>query len=189
MNRPAINSALAFAFVFLVGCSSSSSPEVATDSQGTYYVNDCAILAEPVEQIGPPVGQVIDGIVVDGDDAPIISVGPDSSPASALTITDLRPGNGPSAEMGDTITVNYCGVGQSTGAIFDSSWANGVPATFPLEQGRLIQGWVDGVPGMQIGERRLLVIPSEQGYGSQSVGSIEPNETLIFVVELLSIDN
>lgn len=175
--------------VFLVGCSASSSPEVSPDAQGAYYVNDCSVLTEAIEQIGPPTGQVVDGIVISGDDAPIISVGPEAIPATSLSITDLRPGNGPSAVLGDTITVNYCGVGQSTGSIFDSSWASGMPATFPLEQGRLIQGWVEGVPGMQIGERRLLVIPSELGYGSQSVGSIQPNETLIFVVELISIDN
>lgn len=186
---PAITISLSLPLALLVGCSSSSSPEAVPDSEGTYLVNECSILAGPVEQIGPPMGQLIDGIVVGDDEVPVISVGPDSSPASALSITDLRPGNGPSAELGDTITVNYCGIGQSTGALFDSSWASGMPATFSLEQGRLIQGWVDGVPGMQIGERRLLIIPSEQGYGSQSVGSIQPNETLIFVVELISINN
>lgn len=137
--------------VLLAGCSASSSPEVSPDAQGAYYVNDCAVLTEAIEQIGPPTGQVVDGIVISGDDAPVISVGSETTPATSLSITDLRPGNGPSAVLGDTITVNYCGVGQSTGSIFDSSWASGMPATFPLEQGRLIQGWVEGVPGMQIG--------------------------------------
>lgn len=152
-------------------------------------MNDCALRSTAVEQIGAPVGQEFDGIVIGGDDVPVISVGPDSKPASELLVTDLRPGNGPSAAIGDTISVNYCGVGQATGSLFDSSWANGQPATFPLVQDGLIQGWIDGVQGMQVGERRLLIIPSELGYGNQAVGSILPNETLIFVVELVSIDS
>lgn len=183
---------LAFVFVpslFLVGCGNDSTADSTADSTGTYFVNDCAIRAGAVEQIGAPVGQAIDGLVIGGEDIPIIGVGPDSTPVDELQITDLRPGNGPSAELGDTITVNYCGVGQSTGSLFDSSWANGEPATFPLIEGGLIQGWVDGVPGMQLGERRLLVIPPSLGYGNQAVGTIEPNETLIFVVELISIDS
>lgn len=173
----------------LAGCSSSTETEAPGDDTGTYFVNDCALRSTAVEQVGAPVGQVIDGIVIGGDDVPVISVGPDSQPASELLVTDLRPGNGPSAALGDTITVNYCGIGQSTGSLFDSSWANGQPATFPVVQGGLIQGWIDGVTGMQVGERRLLIIPSELGYGNQAVGSILPNETLIFVVELVSIDS
>jgi len=97
---------------------------------------------------------------------PIISVGPDSAPATELVVSDLTPGNGESVALGNTITVNYCGVGQITGAIFDSSWARGEAATFQLSPGALIEGWTQGVPGMQIGERRLLEIPGELGYGS-----------------------
>ena len=74
----------------------------------------------------------------------------------------------------------------STGKIFDSSWTRGQPATFPLEAGGLIQGWVDGIPGMQPGGQRLLVIPPDLGYGSTGRGTIAPDETLVFVVDLVA---
>jgi len=64
----------------------------------------------------------------------------------------------------------------------------GEPATFGLNPGGLIEGWVQGVPGMQIGERRLLQIPGDLGYGANGTGGIAPNETLIFVVELVDIN-
>ena len=159
-----------------------------TDAMASFSVNDCGVGAAPVIQEGAPEGIAIDGLVIGGSDVPIISVGPDSAPATDLIISDLVPGNGASAAVGDTITVNYCGVGQSTGAMFDSSWVRGEPATFGLNPGGLIEGWVQGVPGMQIGERRLLQIPADLGYGASGTGGIEPNETLIFVVELVDIN-
>ncbi|MCH9830331.1 MAG: FKBP-type peptidyl-prolyl cis-trans isomerase, partial [Actinomycetia bacterium] len=60
-------------------------------------------------------------------------------------------------------------------------------ATFQLLPGALIEGWTQGVPGMQIGERRLLEIPGSLGYGVNPPGGIEVDETLIFVIELVSI--
>ena len=78
-------------------------------------------------------------------------------------------------------------MGLATGTLFDSSWARGAPATFPLTQGSLIQGWIDGIPGMQVGERRVLVIPSELAYGDNPPPGIAPGETLVFVVELLGV--
>ena len=74
-----------------------------------------------------------------------------------------------------------------TGALFDASWARGTAATFPLSQGQLIQGWVDGIPGMQVGERRVLLIPSDLAYGDSPPPGIEPGETLLFIVELLGV--
>jgi peptidylprolyl isomerase len=177
----------------LSACSSDSDADSDAGSivatTGTYSVNDCALAAGPVVQEGAPEGLSVNGLVIGGTDIPIISVGPDSRPAVDLVTSDLIPGNGDSVQVGDTITVNYCGVGQSTGAIFDSSWARGAPATFQLAPGALIEGWTQGVPGMQIGERRLLEIPGDLGYGANPPGGIEPDETLIFVVELVSIDS
>lgn len=172
----------------LAACSGGSTEESTADSRATYSVNDCGLGAAPVIQNGAPEGIAIDGLVIGGTDIPIISVGPDSQPAVDLIISDLAPGNGASVAIGDTITVNYCGVGQSSGAMFDSSWARGEPATFGLNPGGLIEGWVQGVPGMQIGERRLLQIPGDLGYGANGTGGIAPNETLIFVVELVDIN-
>ena len=193
MRRHIFTAVIAVTSMFLVvGCSSSqdADPEFTegSNASGPYLVNDCGVVAAPVSSESAPAGTAIDGLVIGQDAIPSVSVGPDSAPASELLSTELVPGNGASVALGDTITVDYCGVGQSTGALFDSSWARGEPATFSLEPGALIEGWTQGVPGMQIGERRLLEIPGDLGYGANPPGGIEPNETLIFVVELVSID-
>jgi len=187
-----LTSAIALSsLALLAGCSSSTDtdPEF-TDSgsaSGPYSINDCAALAGPVISETAPAGIAIDGLVIGEDAVPSIAVGPESAPAVDLISNELSPGNGASVAVGDTITVNYCGVGQITGALFDSSWARGEPATFQLLPGALIEGWTQGVPGMQIGERRLLEIPGSLGYWVNPPGGIEVDETLIFVIELVSI--
>jgi len=177
--------------IFLTGCSSSqdSDPEFPDSgaSSGPYSVNDCATLGSPIISETAPPGLAVNGLVIGEDAVPTISVGPESVPAVELNSQQLIPGSGASVAIGDTITVNYCGVGQITGALFDSSWARGEPATFDLVPGGLIEGWTQGVPGMQVGERRLLQIPGDLGYGANPPGGIEVDETLIFVVELVSI--
>ncbi len=192
MRKPLLTTAIALtALVLITGCSSSQDADPQfTDSgsgSGPYLVNDCAVVGAPVSSETAPAGTAIDGLVIGGETIPSISVGPDSVPAVELVSTELIPGGGANVAVGDTITVNYCGVGQSTGALFDSSWARGEPATFQLAPGALIEGWTQGVPGMQIGERRLLEIPGDLGYGASPPGGIEANETLIFVIELVSI--
>jgi peptidylprolyl isomerase len=117
--------------------------------------------------------------------APAITIATDASPATELGVADITVGTGAAAKAGDTLTVNYCGVGLGTKAVFDSSWTRGEPATFPLDG--LIPGWQEGLPGMQVGGQRLLVIPSDLGYGEQGTQGIPPNETLVFVVQLESI--
>ena len=99
---------------------------------------------------------------------------------------DVVEGTGDPVAAGATVTVDYCGVGLDSGAIFDSSFARGQPATFPLDG--VITGWQDGIPGMKPGGRRVLVIPGDQAYGpNPPPGSgIGPNETLVFVVDMLS---
>lgn len=150
-------------------------------------MNDCGTLGSPVvSEIAPP-GIAIDGLVISEDVVPTISVGPNSAPAAELVSQQLIAGSGASVVVGDTISVNYCGVGQISGALFDSSWARGEAATFDLVPGGLIEGWTQGVPGMQVGERRLLEIPGDLGYGANPPGGIEVDETLIFVVELVAI--
>jgi peptidylprolyl isomerase len=73
----------------------------------------------------------------------------------------------------------------STGKIVDTSWTSGKPATFPLAN--VIPGWQQGLPGMKVGGRRLLIIPPALGYGANGAGPIAPNETLIFVVDLIAV--
>lgn len=105
---------------------------------------------------------------------------------TTLVIEDLITGIGTPVVATDSVTVNYIGVACSTGKIFDSSWANGKAVTFPLNQ--VIRGWSQGLVGMQPNGRRLLVIPSDLAYGAAGQGDIAPDESLIFVVDLVTAD-
>jgi len=102
-----------------------------------------------------------------------------------LQIEDLMVGTGQEVESGDTITVNYLGTLQN-GTKFDSSYDRNQPFTTQIGVGQVIQGWDEGIVGMKVGGKRKLIIPSSLGYGSQPAGSIPPNSTLIFEVELLN---
>jgi hypothetical protein len=148
---------------------------------------DCTSLqVMPVD--APPASATTVGFasaIFQPNGAPAITVATDATPATELGVADITVGTGAEAKAGDTLTVNYCGAGLGTQAVFDSSWTRGEPATFPLDG--LIPGWQEGLPGMQVGGQRLLVIPSELGYGEQGTQGIPPNETLVFVVQLESI--
>ena len=118
---------------------------------------------------------------------PVVTV-PDSAPPSDLVKIDDVVGDGPEATSGNTVTVHYVGVSWSTGQQFDASWDRREPFQFGLGAGMVIQGWDDGVAGMKVGGRRTLHIPPDMGYGSRGAGGvIAPNETLIFVVDLLDV--
>jgi peptidylprolyl isomerase len=109
---------------------------------------------------------------------------PSAAPPCRLVIHDIVKGTGAEAKAGATVTVQYLGVSWSTKQQFDSSWDRGQPATFALSQ--VIPGWTQGIPGMKEGGRRELVIPPSLGYGAPgSPPSIGPNETLVFVIDLI----
>ena len=110
---------------------------------------------------------------------------PEGVPSTELVTEDLVVGDGAEVTPGAEVTINYVGVSCSTGTIFDDSYSRGEPATFPLTG--LIAGWQEGIPGMKVGGQRLLVIPPDLGYGPAGrPGSIRGNETLIFLVEVIS---
>lgn len=117
-------------------------------------------------------------------------VDPHDGPAPAdLLIEDITVGDGPEATAGQFVSVHYVGVSHSTGEQFDASWDRGEAFQFPLGGGRVIAGWDQGVQGMKVGGRRKLVIPPHLGYGAHGAGGvIKPNETLIFVVDLLGVN-
>ncbi|MFN8133412.1 MAG: FKBP-type peptidyl-prolyl cis-trans isomerase [Solirubrobacteraceae bacterium] len=113
-----------------------------------------------------------------------------SGPApKRLVVKDLKTGTGAVAKPGDLVTVNYVGASLSTKKVFDQSFGK-EPFIFGLGASQVIKGWDQGVAGMKVGGRRLLVIPPALGYGaSGQPPSIKPNETLVFVVDLLGVQS
>ena len=111
---------------------------------------------------------------------------PEGQPPTELLIVDEIVGDGPEAAGGSQVTTHYVGVAFSTGEEFDASWNRGEPLSFRLGVGQVIAGWDQGIAGMKVGGRRRLVIPPDLAYGKRGAGSaIGPDETLIFVVDLV----
>jgi len=114
---------------------------------------------------------------------------PKGKPPKKLVVKEIEEGTGAAAKAGGQVTVQYVGVNYRTGKEFDSSWSRNEPFTFNLGAGEVIPGWDEGVAGMKVGGRRELIIPPELGYGEAgSPPAIPPNETLVFVVDLLAVE-
>jgi len=106
---------------------------------------------------------------------------------SGLQYKILTPGKGPKPTASDSVVCNYRGT-LIDGKEFDSSYKRGQPATFPV--GRVIKGWTEALQLMPMGSKWQLVVPSDLAYGEGGQGpDIGPNATLIFEVELLSIQS
>ena len=117
-------------------------------------------------------------------EAPTITPPTGDAPATLQT-QDIIVGTGTEVLPTSTLTVHYTLMTWSNGSIVESSWSGGQPATFPLSG--VIAGWQEGLPGAKVGGRRLLVIPADKGYGPNGSGPIGPNETLIFVVDIIAV--
>ena len=121
------------------------------------------------------------------DSKPAIAA-PSGEPPTDLVIDDLEVGGGDEATAGQNVDVHYVGVAWSTGEQFDASWDRGQTFSFRLGGGQVIGGWDQGVQGMRVGGRRQLTIPPHLGYGERGAGGvIRPNETLVFVVDLVAV--
>ena len=106
-----------------------------------------------------------------------------------LVVNDITEGSGPVAEAGTNVQVHYVGISFANGRQFDASWDRGEPFSFQLGAGQVIPGWDQGVQGMKVGGRRQLVIPPDLAYGKQgSPPAIGPDETLVFVIDLLGVE-
>jgi len=111
-----------------------------------------------------------------------------------LIKTDRKLGKGEQAKAGREVAVHYTGwlyeasAKDNKGKKFDSSLDRGAPIEFPLGAGMVIDGWEQGIEGMQVGGQRTLIIPPHLGYGTRGApGAIPPNATLIFDVELMGV--
>jgi peptidylprolyl isomerase len=156
----------------IAGCGSSSSGNSSSTSSTTEAQTSPA--AAPVTPTSGPLSHEP-------------TVAPPHGPAPhSLVVKDIIKGTGAVAAAGNHVTVNYVGALYSNGSVFDASWHRNEPFSFTLGQHEVIPGWEQGVAGMRVGGRRELIIPPALGYGaSGSPPKIPPNETLIFVVDLL----
>lgn len=122
------------------------------------------------------------------DEKPQVDVPADQPPTYVLELDDLTVGEGDEASPGRIVEVHYVGVSWSTGKQFDASWDRGQTFKFGLGKGKVIDGWDQGVAGMKVGGRRRITIPPNLGYGKRGAGGvIGPDETLVFVVDLIGV--
>ncbi|MWB98023.1 FKBP-type peptidyl-prolyl cis-trans isomerase [Agromyces seonyuensis] len=110
---------------------------------------------------------------------------PEGPAPAELVIEDIVVGDGAEATAGSTVDVHYLGVEYESGEEFDSSWSRGQSVNFPLN--RLIKGWQEGIPGMQVGGRRKLTVPPALAYGPAGGGHPLSGQTLIFVIDLKGV--
>ena len=137
----------------------------------------------PSQPAEPPAGQSAPAVDPRLTKAPEVKAG--KGDVTKLVVTPLVPGRGPRVKAGQQLTVNYVGVTYSDGKVFDSSWVNGQPATFPVGTGNLIPGWDQGLVGVPVGSRIQLDIPADLAYGEKPTGG-QPAGDLRFVVDILN---
>lgn len=157
--------------LLLLTQSDTTTPETVTEADETQQV--CQPSADVATYPGDPVGEW-----------------PTTAPAATeLQTTDLRAGNGVAAAVGNCITVHYrLSLNDGTPIEGNNTFENGQPIAFELLPGALIEGWIQGIPGMLEGGVRRLVVPPALGYGSAERPGIPADSTLIFDVELVKVE-
>jgi len=122
------------------------------------------------------------------NEKPAVEVPSGQPPSYQLELEDIVLGTGDEAVPGRIVEVHYVGVAWKTGEQFDASWDRGDTFKFSLGKGQVIAGWDQGVTGMKVGGRRRITIPPMLAYGKRGAGGvIGPDETLVFVVDLIGI--
>lgn len=168
----------------VAGCSSSSDDTSSDSTAGATATasSSPAVTASSAAEEGPTIS--VDGVTVSGPkgEQPAIEVTPGTPAPTSLVVEDVYVGDGPEIGPGGSGTFNYEGVLFSDGVMFDSSWERGQPISFSLDQ--VIPGWQEGIVGMKVGGRRLLIVPPDLAYGNRALAGIPPNSTLVFVVDL-----
>jgi peptidylprolyl isomerase len=158
---------LVFAFAATSGNGSKATSTTTVPAVVTAKGKPCVAVADPLPKGAPAVP---------------VQIGP---PPTKLVKKDLKIGTGRVVPAGGKVEVNYIGVACSTGKIFDATYGQKT-FTADLKAG-VIAGWVNGLPGMKVGGRRLLGIPSADAYGPAGNGTIQPDEALWFVVDAVSL--
>jgi len=107
-----------------------------------------------------------------------------TTPSGLKYVVDKEGTGDETPQAGQVVTVHYTGK-LIDGKKFDSSYDRGKPIEFPVGKGRVIKGWDEALLDMKKGEKRVLIIPSNLGYGPSGRGPIPPNATMVFDVELV----
>lgn len=179
----------------LTGCTPSDRPSTQPDAAASEVADPEG--PAPTTAAGPSVSKPSgppcqpDQFQVSGEagERPTITVPTDCAPQDGLVVKDLIPGTGPEVKAGSTATVQYELVTFSNGEVRDSSWERNRP--FPVEDvgnAPVIKGWNQGLVGLKEGGRRLLVVPSDLGYGPQGNSGIAGGETLVFVIDAVKVE-
>lgn len=171
------------AALVLSACGSSSD---SGSGAGSASAGDCGTATTTTEGIGSNAC----GVTVEGGfgEKPVITIGDETKAVTQLQVIDLVEGTGDPVLENARVLADYSGVGASTKKQFDSSFDRGQPAEFSLDQ--VIPGWTQGIPGMKLDGRRLLIIPGALAYGANPPSAdIEPDEVLVFVVDMVNFIN
>jgi peptidylprolyl isomerase len=174
--------AFAASALLLVGCGGSKEPAAATATATAEATATPTPIIEKVRGTPTPMPE----ITPSGKDEPKMPVRPGEPPAK-LVVRDLEVGKGAEAAPGKSLAVDYKGTRWDDGVVFDSTWDGGKPFQFILGANQVIQGWEKGLEGMRVGGRRELIVPPELAYGDHGQASIRPNETIMFVIDLLDV--
>lgn len=198
MPRLRVHAIVALLAVALAGCGSdpepAPEPNAATPEPTATEATPTATAGEATPEPAADADAVtVAGVEIanakDVDAEPEVTVRKGAEPPAELVSRDLVKGDGARIASGDQVSVRYTGVSWSTGEKFDASWDSGTdPITFPIGVGQVIPGWDEGVTGMRVGDRRLLIIPPDLGYGPAGQPPvIAANETLIFVIDAVDV--
>jgi peptidylprolyl isomerase len=141
------------------------------------------------DSVGLREGAPVDTVLcMATNEKPQVEVPADQAPSYQLELEDITVGDGEEAVSGRVVEVHYVGVSWATGKQFDASWDRGDTFKFGLGKGQVIAGWDEGVAGMKVGGRRRITIPPHLAYGKRGAGGvIGPDETLVFVVDLIGV--
>jgi FKBP-type peptidyl-prolyl cis-trans isomerase len=179
---------LALAVALVAGCGSGGDPTGASTRATGAPTQQPASTAQPCADL-PPTEDPRPGTGADLAQKPAVepAQGP---PPCGLVLRDVVVGDGAEVTAGSQVRAKYVGAFYDSGEEFDSSWRIGPDQTLPFEvgAGNLIAGFDQGVLGMREGGRREVVVPSELGYGSEGVGPIPPDATLVFVIDVVGVD-
>jgi peptidylprolyl isomerase len=182
MNRrtPARLLSAAAVALTLTACGSGGSEDSAAQLTAEATAQAC--------ETRPPTAEAPAEVSTDLTEAPEVPV-TDAAPPCDLQVSDVVVGTGPEAVAGSATEVKYVGSFYGTGEEFDSSWSSGTDETLPVTVGggRVIPGFDQGIQGMHVGGRRMVVIPSDLGYGPNGQGPIPGDATLVFVIDLVSV--